>query len=813
MGKVRLYTLLLLAVCAILLFIPFDMYGDKNADIFVFADGLSSYGKAVTGAFPDYETVSTLPGNLPAALEANAVSVEAYDFQAAGYLKSGAAKLFYPHYLATMVIAVDRDRIPDLIAGWADLLKGTFTVSLPPALMSRYAVLAMSEGLDGGTYAMTNALKLVSDLNAQGRIITAPDSAGRDPAAGLGEAPVAILFDFEAASLIKAGGNIELIIPCEGTLSFAGGLLCDTQLFGRADMSKSLLSLGFRLPDGRCDPSVYPADYSSARQVVDFEAFNLACRSVPSRLRREGWGTFKWTTADGDEHALSFLVFFFTIILWGGSVYMRTSHKGVRRIMSAIIALLLLRVALRYVKTLFGEVFFVSRFIWYCYYIPLALLPALCLWLAYILDRPEHEISPPMWWLGALASAVAIIILTLTNDLHQLVFTFNPGFSNWMRAYELGPGYHLFLVYFSLCSLASVVLLASKAKRAGTAGLMPLLLIVFLGGLFMAADYAGVPAITQMQIPFVSAVLFLLFFETALRTGFIPCNSRYGELFAALPMDMALRSNDGTEFIRSNRRVFDPFTEYRRTIRGGEAVLRADLSAQHALQASLEEKRMELVARNKMLGHEQKLKDELITLRIQNNLFDEVESTVRDKVRQISDILATIPPDDNTANTRAKFARAAVLTCYVKCRSNLLLSGKEMSAMKLSDLTHFFRHSAECALSAGVDCFVYTGPDADLPYDRGTAAYEIFEHFLECALRLAPCDMTVRLTAQSNALRLTVLLSAIGEEPLKESDFAPNGTEAELMREWSAVTRMTVEEETLVANIILPTQEGVCENE
>lgn len=139
MGKVRLYALLLLAVCAILLFIPFNMYGDKGADIFVIADGLSSYGNSVTGAFPDYKTVPDLPGNLPAALEGNAVSVEAFDFQAAGYLKIGAAKMFYPHYLATMVIAVDRDRTSDPIAGWADLLKGTFTVSLPPGLM-RYSL-------------------------------------------------------------------------------------------------------------------------------------------------------------------------------------------------------------------------------------------------------------------------------------------------------------------------------------------------------------------------------------------------------------------------------------------------------------------------------------------------------------------------------------------------------------------------------------------------------------------------------------------------------------------------------------------------
>ncbi len=808
MKKYRYLAILILPICAALLSFGPGIFTSYDADILVISDGLSAYGGVVASMMPDCSVAMGAAGDLPAAIETTAVAVEAFDFQANGYLNSGAAEAFYPHYLATVVIAVDRDRVFDRIVGWNDLLNGEYLVSLPPHLYGRYAVLAMSTGLDGGTYDMTNALKLVSELNIESRIVTAPDTAGRDPTAGLGVAPVAILFDYEAAALIKAGSNIEIVIPHEGTLSFAGGLLCDAPFAENTALPQALLAAGFRLPDGACDDTIYLADYAAAHKVRDFERFNLACMDVPSRLRREGWGTFRWTTADGDEHAISFLAFFFIVILWGGAVYMRTPHKGVRRTMLAIIALLVLRVALRYAKTLFGEVIIASRLIWYCYYIPLLLLPVFCLRLAFVLDRPEDETHLPPWWWCVLGGAGAIIILTLTNDLHQLVFTFNDGFANWMRDYGFGPGYHLFLLFFAICSLSSVILLARKAGRAGAAGLLPLFLIVLLGGAFMAADYAKVPVIAQMQTPFVSAVLLLLFFETALRTGFIPSNSRYGALFAALPVDMELLTDDGSVFAKTNRRTPQPYAQFCRRVRGGEAVLRADLSAQHALQTSLEEKRQELTKRSEVLGREQKLKDELLTLQIQNRLYDEVERSVREKTRQIADILATIPQGGDAADARTRLARAAVIACYVKCRSNLLLTGKELDVMKLTDLAQFIHNSAESAATAGVDCAVHMGSDVVLPFEVGTLAYEIFEHFLECALRFAPCDMTVRLLADASALRLTVLLSTPDDRRPQKSDFALNGTVGELAGRSGTVIQITAEDETLVTNVLIPLAKG-----
>ncbi len=49
--------------------------------------------------------------------------MESFDSQAVPAVERGLADFWYPHYLATVIIAVDRDRTDANISGWADLAK------------------------------------------------------------------------------------------------------------------------------------------------------------------------------------------------------------------------------------------------------------------------------------------------------------------------------------------------------------------------------------------------------------------------------------------------------------------------------------------------------------------------------------------------------------------------------------------------------------------------------------------------------------------------------------------------------------------
>jgi hypothetical protein len=232
--------------------------------------------------------------------------------------------------------------------------------------------------------------------------------------------------------------------------------------------------------------------------------------------------------------------------------------------------------------------------------------------------------------------------------------------------------------------------------------------------------------------------------------------------------------------------------------------MRVDLRALGALRESLEAKHRELTARGALLAREERLKDELYTLCIQNSLYDEVEKAVSGKVRQIADIVAAVPQGARPFQAREKLARAAVLAGYVKCRSNLLLSDRALFFMRLFELLQLTRDGAESARAAGVDCAVHIQRDDAVPRRTGVLAYDLFEHYLECALQCAPCDMTVRFSADEPALHMTVLISVPEGDWPKEAFFTPGGILPEALEQAGGRVGTTYEDGTLVANVVLP---------
>jgi len=210
----------------------------------------------------------------------NGTAVEAFDAQAFSALETGTAKYWYPQYLATVVIAVDRDRTNARINSWSDLLNTREEVGYPdtPRLNNEMLMSAVSYGLEGEGYTLKSAAKLFAALRAENRFVK-----------GTMESPVLICYDYYAAKLIKSGRNIEVIIPSQGTFTYEKGLLSNIELVFSDNAENTLLSAGFRLLDGRGDHALYPndADYENARRVTNYPHFNNVSYDVLRTLRRE----------------------------------------------------------------------------------------------------------------------------------------------------------------------------------------------------------------------------------------------------------------------------------------------------------------------------------------------------------------------------------------------------------------------------------------------------------------------------------------------------------------------------------------------
>ena len=185
----------------------------KSNSIICNLDDYSLYPKFLEQILPSY-TIDHSENNAYLMIK-NGSIVEVFDTQAFGALQTGVAKYWYPQYLATAVIAIDRDQTNSVFTSWSDLLDSQDEVSFSNIpVNNQMLVAAISYGLEGKDYILKKAMNLLESLHKNSLLnIDSFDS------------PIIICFDYQVAALKESGRNIEIVIPSEGTLTYEKGLL------------------------------------------------------------------------------------------------------------------------------------------------------------------------------------------------------------------------------------------------------------------------------------------------------------------------------------------------------------------------------------------------------------------------------------------------------------------------------------------------------------------------------------------------------------------------------------------------------------
>ena len=108
---------------------------------------------------------------------------------------------------------------------------------------------------------------------------------------------------------------------------------------------------------------------------------------------------------------------------WGVSVRLRIVQTQVRRYLTAVSLLMVFWMAERTAKYFFVTDWNVGRHLWYGYYFPMLFIPLLAVFVSFSLGRPEN-FRLPKWTTILYLPTTLALLLVLTNDLHQWVFTF-----------------------------------------------------------------------------------------------------------------------------------------------------------------------------------------------------------------------------------------------------------------------------------------------------------------------------------------------------------------------------------------------------
>ena len=116
---------------------------------------------------------------------------------------------------------------------------------------------------------------------------------------------------------------------------------------------------------------------------------------------------------------------------WGVSIRQRIVQTQARQYLMAIALLCVFWLDARTVKFFFAASPAAIRCLWYSYYFPMLFIPLLSVLVALSLGKPENY-RLPRWTNLLYIPPSALLLLVLTNDLHQLVFAFPPDAAVWL---------------------------------------------------------------------------------------------------------------------------------------------------------------------------------------------------------------------------------------------------------------------------------------------------------------------------------------------------------------------------------------------
>lgn len=126
-------------------------------------------------------------------------------------------------------------------------------------------------------------------------------------------------------------------------------------------------------------------------------------------------------------------------IAWGVSIHRRIVQPQVSRYLIAISALMVFWIILRTIRYSLNDCIWLIRYLWYLYYLPLLFIPLLGVFIALSLGKAENY-RLPKWTALFYIPTVVLLLLVVTNDLHQYVFIFPADAIVWMNDYHHAIG-------------------------------------------------------------------------------------------------------------------------------------------------------------------------------------------------------------------------------------------------------------------------------------------------------------------------------------------------------------------------------------
>ena len=474
-------------------------------------------------------------------------------------------------------------------------------------------------------------------------------------------------------------------------------------------------------------------------------------------------------------------IYIFLLCAWCHSVRVRIVQTQVQRYLLAISMLMVLWLLLRSIKFSIANTD-AERWLWYFYYVPILFIPMLSVFVSQSLGKPE-DFHLPRWTKLLYVPTVLLLLLVLTNDLHQRVFSFPSGILS-DAAYRYERGYFFVLGWELFCAALSLFMIVTKCRIPHTKRVRWLPLVPF--ALSLAYVYAYVEKIHWVWVlagdmTVAQCLMFTGIFESCIQCGLIQSNRGYDELLEAttLPVQITdetfctkhasatmrplLPQRELRQITQDTVQLDDDTLLKRHKLRRGWAFWKEDVSELNQLRQELELTCDELRDVGDVLAAENAQHARLLKLTEENRLYDMMEAQTARQIAMLQERLTELKKTDDPARAERLLGQIIVIGTYIKRRNNLIFVGVQRGSISVQELRLCLNESAENLCLYGAECSALIKGDGQLSIEQATAAYSLFEAVVEAELEsLRSLLVSIEV---GEALHMNLCIS--GEAPLR----------------------------------------------
>jgi len=458
-------------------------------------------------------------------------------------------------------------------------------------------------------------------------------------------------------------------------------------------------------------------------------------------------------------------------VLWMISIRRRILNPSIRKMLLTVGGLLLFWQVVRVIKydyIIITEP--IGRYLWYCFYIPMVLVPLIGVFVVSHIGKGEGYRSPK-WMYLLLVPAFSLIAIVFTNDIHQKVFTFNPHFYNYNYDYGYGFMYIAVMAWFVCLALFFVIGLMVKSRVPGSKRFQALpLVIAVLGILFWGSYSAG---LIECDLTAVDCIIIIMLLESAIQSGLIPSNMNYRHLFDAstisaeitdknLSVRYKTQGADDTPKALLQKALSDPeqigdYVLHSQPIHAGYVFWKDDIRPVNRLMESISEANDVLSENNELLRAEIALREKRVQADEKTRLYDNIARALSPQLNKVESLIASAR--NGSMDEKRALSEICVISAYIKRKANLILLSDETAFLPTGEMLYSLKESIKNLTLLGINGSANDLVNEETDADSIFALYDFFETIVEAHLGSIN-KVDVKIVKHENALALRMELSS-----------------------------------------------------